>query len=342
MLRGNEQFRYADTVWGEGMKIIVAGGTGFIGKALVDALARENRRVVVLTREPAKFSGSASFGVTVVFWDGRTPGAWEKGLSGADAIINLSGENIAARRWTPIQKQKIVSSRVEATAALVRAVEKSDTRPSVLINASAAGYYGDVPSTEVPESAPQGKGFLADTCMAWEREALRAGPSGVRVALMRFGIVLEKDGGVLKKMLGPFRFFLGGPFGSGGQWFPWVHRDDVVGSILHALKNPELKGPVNVAAPDAVTVRDFCGALGKAIGRPSWLPLPAFALRLLLGEMSELLLTGQRAVPARLLESGYSFRYPRLAAALSAVFRDEAENVPGAAEGTGGDEKIED
>jgi uncharacterized protein (TIGR01777 family) len=248
------------------------------------------------------------------------PGPWVEKLEGADAVINLAGESIAAKRWTAAQKELIVNSRLDATKVLVDAIGRVSAKPSVLVNASAVGYYGNVESGDVTEDHAKGTGFLADTCVRWEAEANRAKTLGGRVVIIRIGIVLEKGGGALSKMIPPFQMFLGGPLGSGRQWFPWVHREDVIGAILFALQNPNLSGPVNAVSPNPVTMKEFCKALGRAMHRPSSAPVPAFMVKLLLGEMSEMLLTGQRAVPKKLQDAGYRFRYPELDNALAAIF----------------------
>jgi uncharacterized protein (TIGR01777 family) len=210
----------------------------------------------------------------------------------------------------------------------VAAIHRAGSRPSVLINASAVGYYGDVSDREVTEAHPRGPGFLAEVCEQWEKEAQAAESLGVRVVCLRTGVVLEKDGGALPRMLLPFRMFVGGPVGSGRQWFPWIHREDVVGIILFALTHPDLAGPINVMAPDAVTMTEFCRALGRAMRRPSWLPVPSVALKLIFGEMSEILLTGQRAAPKKLLEAGYHFHHPKLDECLSAVLKSNYGHNP--------------
>lgn len=301
------------------MKIVLAGGTGFIGRKLLPALLAEKHQVALLTRN-AKKAGLANTLLRVVYWDNAKED-WKKEIDGADAVINLAGEPIADKRWTSAQKEVLAKSRLESTRAIVSAMASASKKPQVFINASAVGYYGSVPEGDVDENHPAGNDFLADLCKKWEHEANNAQALGVRTVLLRTGIVLEKDGGALKKMMFPFKIFAGGPLGSGNQWFPWIHRDDVVGAILFALKNSTLQGPVNLAAPDPVTMKDFCKALGRALGRPSWAPVPAFVLQIALGEMSAMLLTGQKAVPSALKKSGYSFLHPRLDEALQSIVK---------------------
>jgi uncharacterized protein len=300
------------------MKIVVAGGTGFIGSSLVPRLRLEGHDVVVLTRDPGKAPHDP--GVTRVRWDGATQGEWTVHVQGADAVINLAGESIGGGRWTPARKRRIVASRVNATRALSESIRLGEKRPSLFVNSSAVGYYGPVESGDVTEDHPPGSGFLSDVCLRWEQEASAVGELGPRVVILRTGVVIGEKGGALEKMLLPFRLYAGGPIGSGRQWFPWVHGDDVAGVILFALGNAALAGPVNVVAPETVDMKAFCAALGRALSRPSWLPVPAPALRAALGEMADMILTGQRVVPAKLLTLGYRFRYPGLAAALDSVF----------------------
>ena len=300
------------------MNVVVAGGSGFIGSALVPRLRGEGHDVVVLTRAPAPDAAPAE-GAVRVSWDGAAQGEWSQFVSRADAVINLAGESIGDGRWTPSRKRRIVESRLNATRALLEAIRTGGRKPSVLINSSAVGFYGPVDSGDVTEEHPAGTGFLADLCVRWEQEAMAAGELACRVVILRTGVVLGEKGGALRRMLLPFRLYAGGPVGSGKQWFPWVHVDDVAGAILFALGNPSLGGPVNVVAPGCVTMKEFCAALGAALSRPSWLPVPAFPLRAALGEMAGMILTGQRAVPSQLLRSGYQFRYPLVLPALASV-----------------------
>lgn len=298
------------------MKIIIAGGTGFIGGPLVEALVTRGHETVLLTRGPKK---NTSFGSRCLEWDGKISGLWAAEVESTDAVINLAGEPIAGKRWSAAQKEKIAGSRINATRVLVDALSKASSKPKVLINASAVGYYGNVPDGEVTEASPKGAGFLAEVCGRWEHEAMRAEALGVRTVILRTGVVLGKNSGALAKMLPPFRFFLGGPLGSGRQWFPWVHRDDVVQAVVFALENEGIAGPLNVTAPWPVTLRDFCATLGKVLKKPARAAVPAFVLKVLLGEMSAVLLEGQKAIPRKLLESGYAFKFPVLQDALEEI-----------------------
>jgi len=303
------------------MKVVVTGGTGFIGRALLPALIEGHHQVVVLTRQAGTGGAMLPVGVQTTVWDARSSGAWESEIDGADAVLNLAGESIGGKRWSRDQKERIVGSRVDATRAIVNAVHIAKKKPAVFINGSAIGFYGDVPEGSVTEQSAAGTGFLAETVERWEREAFKAEPLGVRVITLRTGVVLGDDGGALAKMLLPFRLFFGGPIGSGKQWFSWIHRDDVVGAALFAMTHKDLSGPVNVTAPEPVTMKEFCSVLGRALHRPSWAPVPAVMMKLLLGEMSEIVLTGQKVIPSRLLENSYRFRFPHLQEALEDVVR---------------------
>lgn len=302
------------------MKIVVSGGTGFIGKALTSRLLQEGHQVTLLTRN-LKRRGAVSDQIHVEYWDAKTLGVWGHCINRADAVINLAGEPIADKRWTRTQKGRIIESRLSATSLLVAAMRKAQRRPAVLINASAVGYYGDVPEGEVDETFPAGSGFLADLCVRWEAEAREAEALGLRVVCLRTGIVLGKDGGALHKMLPPFQMFVGGTVGSGKQWVPWIHRDDVLGIVLFALTEKKISGPINMTAPEPVRMKEFCKVLARTIERPALFPLPAMVLRAVMGEMSDVLLTGQCAVPRQLCNAGYRFSHQRLDEALPAALK---------------------
>lgn len=297
------------------MRVLIAGGTGFIGRALADALIARGDEVVILTRR----EGETRPGARMLVWDGKEAGPWTSALDGAGAVVNLSGENVAAGRWTPERKLALIRSRVDSTRALVAAMASAPRRPQVLVNASAVGYYGTRPAGDCPEDAPQGADFLAALCGQWEREALAAEKLGARVVRVRTSLVLGRGGGALERMRLPFKLGLGGPLGGGAQPFPWIHLEDEVGAILFALDTPSLSGAVNLVAPQAVSNAEFTAALGRAFHRPAVLRAPAFALRLALGELAEALLGGQRAVPRRLQEAGYRFQHPALDEALSTL-----------------------
>ena len=299
--------------------IVVTGGTGFIGRPLCASLSQEGHRVTLLTRRREEAQRSCGSTVTAVEWNGRETGAWEHCLEDADAVINLAGAPIADGRWTDVQKRLLTESRVLTTRLLVAAMSRRSLKPRTLVSASGIGYYGASDDRVLDEGAARGQGFLADLCLAWEAEALRAAEFGVRVVMLRTGMVLEQDGGALPKMLLPFRLFAGGPIMPGTQWMSWVHRRDHIGLIQWVLTAPNVSGPVNAVAPEAVTMNRFCEVLGRVLHRPSWFPVPGFALQVAMGELGTLMTTGQRVSPAKALAGGYIFNYPMLEPALRAI-----------------------
>ncbi|MFQ5667793.1 MAG: TIGR01777 family oxidoreductase [Candidatus Binatia bacterium] len=301
------------------MKIFVTGGTGFLGRELCQVLSERGHEVVAVSRDAGAAHARLGSSARVVEWTDR----WQTAVNEADAIVNLAGEPVAGGRWTPARKERIRASRVETTRSVVAAIERVQHRPAVLVNASAVGYYGPRGDEAVTEDTPAGNDFLARVCVAWEEAARRAASLGTRVVRLRLGVVLGKRGGALQRMRTPFKLFVGGPLGSGTQWVPWIHCDDVTGLIQLALDNPGACGAINATAPNPCTMRTFCETLGKALRRPSWLPLPASVLRLALGEMAQMFLTGQRALPAAAERLGYRFRYATLEQALAAALSRE-------------------
>lgn len=299
------------------MKLVITGATGFIGSEVVSQLARQNHTLTLLSRKPRAHPRGAN--IQWMVWDGGLPGSWQTALDGADGVINLAGEPIAAKRWSAAQKQALRLSRIDTTRALVSAIAKANQKPKFLINASAVGFYGPHGDETLTEESPPGNDFLAQLCAAWEAEANKAKELGLRVALVRTGIVLGKGKGALAKMVPPFKFFAGGRLGSGKQWLPWIHLDDEVGLIKFLIDNEKAGGPFNATAPNPVTMDEFCKALGKVLNRPSWAPVPASLLSLMLGEMAEMLLTGQRALPAAALKLGYQFKYQNVLDALASL-----------------------
>lgn len=250
---------------------------------------------------------------------------WLSRLEGVYGVVHLAGEPIAAKRWTPAQKQKIRDSRIQGTRALVDAIAACRVKPKVLVSASAIGFYGNRGDEKLTEDSVRGAGFLAETCEEWEREAMRAETFGVRTVLARTGIVLAREGGALAKMILPFRFFAGGPLGSGRQFMSWIHIDDEAAALLFCLQNESVRGPVNLVAPAPVTMGEFARSLGRQMKRPAFLPAPAFALKALLGEMAdELLLSGQSVEPAALIRAGFHFRHPSLDPALAGLLTRRA------------------
>jgi uncharacterized protein (TIGR01777 family) len=307
-------------------KVVVTGATGLIGSAVIAALVQRGDTVTALSRDRGRLSAQLRPGLEAVSWPlpdqtPPPPGA----IVGAEAVINLLGEPIS-QRWTPAVKERIRSSRIATTRNLVAAIRASAAgeRPKVLVSQSATGYYGPRGDEQLTESAGAGDDFLASIVKEWEAEADAAAQDGVRVICTRTGVVLAPEGGALTKMLPPFRLGIGGPIGGGRQYLPWIHLDDVVGGILHCLDTAAASGPVNLTAPAPATNRDFSRALGHALHRPALAPVPALALKLLYGEMSTIVLTGQRAVPARLRELGYEFRHPDLERALTDVLARRA------------------
>lgn len=292
------------------MKIVIAGGSGFLGSALTHALRSRGDQVTVLSRR----------GPNAWTPDGTT-GPWARLIDGAGAVVNLAGEPLPDKRWTAAQKTRILESRVLATRSLVEAIRVAERKPQVLISSSGVGIYPDSDAS-VDETAAPGSGFLARVCVEWESEALRATQTGCRVVLLRTGVVLHRDGGALAKLMLPFSLGLGGPIGSGAQWWGWIHRDDWVRMAVWAIDTASVSGPLNVCAPEPAMNRDVMRALGRALHRPAVLPTPAFALRLALGEMAdEMLLASQRAVPAAPAARGFAWRFPELQSAMDAAVR---------------------
>ena len=300
-------------------RVLVTGGSGLIGRALVAELAAVGRQVVVLSRRPEAVRGLPA-GVRAAGWDAATAQGWGHLADGALAIIHLAGQNLADWPWTKEKKRRIRESRTRSSRAVVAAIEAARDRPLALIQASGINFYGDRGDEVVSEAEPAGGGFLAEVCVEWEAATARVEALGVRRALLRSGIVLAREGGALPRMALPFKLFVGGPLGDGRQFVPWIHLADEVAAIRFLLDQKAAAGPVNLVAPETVTNRELSQELARALGRPSLLGAPALALRLGLGEMSVMLLTSLRAVPARLEALGFSFRFPRLAAALGDLY----------------------
>ena len=301
------------------MKIVVSGGTGFIGKPLCRSLSASGHDVILLTRQSNVQLTSTGTHVRAVHWDGVTRGPWEHALNGADAVINLAGKPIADRRWTAARKKAIVQSRVGTTRLLVDACASLPSVPPVLINGSAIGYSGPRDNQPLREDDHIGSGFLADLCRDWEQAAMAGERLGMRVVRVRIGMVLGRDGGALPRMFLPFHLFLGGPIAPGTQWVSWIHLEDLARLLQWAVTTASVTGAVNAVSPHPIHMQEFAATLGKALGRPSWLPVPAFALRVVLGELSTLLTTGQRVDPSVALKAGFTFWYPHLLPALSEI-----------------------
>lgn len=302
------------------MKTVIVGGTGVIGRALSAELRTSGHQVSVLTRNPTRASDLQAQ-ATVIPWDGVTMAEWVTHITGADAVVNLAGENLGAGLWTPSRKRRIRESRTRVGSLLVQAIAQGETRPSVLIQASAVGYYGPRDNHPIDETASPGQGWLPQVAVAWEDSTQPVEALGVRRTVIRTGLVLASRGGLLSRLMLPFRFFAGGRLGSGRQTFSWIHIDDEVRAIRFLIEHPTASGAFNLTAPNPVTNAAFSRILGTVMRRPAWLPVPALAIRLVLGEMSQLALTGQHVVPERLLNLGFSFEHPDLEAALASLLQ---------------------
>ncbi len=299
------------------MKLILSGATGFIGSLLIERLRKQSHSLVLLSRQPRRQHSTAN--QQWLTWEPGLRGEWEQAVDGADGIINLAGEPIAAKRWTAAQKERLSRSRIDTTRALVNAIARATLKPKFLVSASAVGYYGPRGDETLTEGSAPGSDFLSRLCFEWENEARKAEGHGVRLALLRTGIVLGKGKGALAKMVPPFKLFFGGRLGSGKQWMPWIHIDDEIALIQFLIDNAQARGAFNATAPNPVTMSEFSRALGKVLNRPAWAPVPAGVLTLLLGEMAEMLLGGQRALPAAAEQSGFRFKYRNLADALASL-----------------------
>lgn len=297
------------------MKIAIAGGTGFVGKKLTDYLLDQNHDVFVLTRNATGTGQRPNLHFVEWLSENSAP---ENKLPEIDAFINLAGESLNSGRWTPSRKKRIIDSRVQATKEVLRIIPSLPKKPKVLVNASAVGIYGTSNTETFTEDSSQvGNDFLAKTVAAWEKEASKIADLGVRTCFLRLGVVLGDDGGALTRMVLPYRFFIGGTIGSGKQWLSWIHIDDVVKGIEFLLLTESVSGPVNFTAPYPMQMKSFGQSVGKGMNRPHWLPMPGFALKLLLGEMSILVLEGQKVLPKKLQEHGFSFTYETLEKALN-------------------------
>lgn len=301
------------------MKVAVTGATGFVGSRLVARLQQEGAQILVLTRNPAKaerlFPAANFPGVEILAYQPLQSGDWQSQISGCDAVVNLAGAPIAESRWTPERKQEILESRTVGTAKIVEAIAQASARPAVLINSSAIGYYGTSETAVFDETSPAGTDFLAQVCQAWEAEAEKVRASSTRLVILRTGIVIGQ-GGAVAKMLLPFQLFAGGPLGSGNQWFSWIQIDDLVSLILQALRQPSLEGVLNATAPQPVKMAELAQTLGAVLNRPSWLPVPAFALEALLGDAAKVVLEGQQVLPKKTQAAGFDFQYSAIQPAL--------------------------
>ncbi|MFW6071136.1 MAG: TIGR01777 family oxidoreductase [Candidatus Bipolaricaulota bacterium] len=309
------------------MRVLVTGGTGLIGRELTGELIDNGHEVVILSRSP-EGKGNVSPGVEVEGWDARTPDGWLGELEKADAVVNLAGESLAGSglvpdRWTKGKRERILKSRLDAGGAVRKAVEAVEDRPEVLVQASAIGYYGSPGDRVVKEDSEPGEGFLPDTAVRWEAVTEPVEEMGVRRVLIRTGLVLSTEGGALPRIVLPFRFFLGGPLGSGKQYYSWIHIRDEARAIRFLIEDDGATGPFNLVSPEPVTNENFAEELGRIAGRPSFSRVPGFVLRGLLGEAATLVLDGQRVKPEALLDRGFEFRYPELSRALEDLLGEE-------------------
>jgi uncharacterized protein (TIGR01777 family) len=292
------------------MKTLITGATGLVGRRLLGRLTDS----VSLVRSPAKVASGAAHR-----WDAMTGPPPTEAFDDVQAVVHLAGDPVSEGRWSSAKKQSIRDSRVTGTRNLVAGLASLEQKPKVLISASAVGIYGDRGDETLDETSPVGHGFLADVCANWEAEAMKASELGIRVVCLRIGVVLAEEGGALAKMMTPFKLGVGGRLGNGKQWMSWIHVDDLVGLILHSVTNDQIRGVVNAVAPEPVTNRQFTKTLARSLHRPGFLPTPKTALRMIFGEMSEIMLASQRVTPSRALDSGYSFQFPTLSGALASL-----------------------
>lgn len=305
------------------MKVAITGATGFVGRRLVERLIQEGHETVLFVRDAAKaqklFSQYSAPAIDIVSYKPKQSGDWQPLLAACDGVVNLAGEPLFDERWNSNSKKEILDSRTIGTDKIVEAIAQASQKPQVLVSASAVGYYGTSETATFDESSGPGDDFLATVCKAWEASAQKIKEHNVRLAIVRIGIVLGPKGGALARMIPPFELFGGGPIGSGKQWVPWVHRDDLVNLIIQILTQPSLEGIFNATAPNPQRMREFSKTLGDVLRRPSWLPVPGFALELLLGEAAQVVLEGQNVQPKHTQASGFQFQYPQLKAALTQI-----------------------
>jgi uncharacterized protein (TIGR01777 family) len=299
------------------MKVFITGGTGFVGTQLTSRLTQDGHQVTILTRSSKGTRGSLP-GISYLEGDPTKKGSWQEAIKNHDAVINLAGASIFSK-WTEEHKKAIRESRVNTTRNIVERIPSPPERPFVLLSTSAVGYYGFCRDEELSEDSPPGTDFLARLAVEWEGEALKARDKGARVVITRFGIVMGEKGGALSQMIPLFKKYIGGPIGSGKQWFSWVHIKDLAEAFIFLLKHPEISGPVNVCSPNPVRNKDLSRALGRALHRPSFMPAPAFMVKFVLGEFGSVILQGQKVIPKKLLESGFVFEYPDIEKALEDI-----------------------
>lgn len=308
------------------MRIFVTGGTGLIGRRLIISRLERGDSIVLLSRDAGRatrlFAADVNPNIAIVEGDCTTPGRWQEEVDGCDGVVHLAGTNLFAKRWNDSFRKELADSRVDSTHQVVSAIESATSRPDVLVCASAVGYYGDTGENEIDETAPPGNDFLARLCVRWEEQANGAAEFGTRVVTMRTGVVLDPRGGALSELIKPFRFFIGGPIGTGRQYMPWIHFRDLINLYNVALINQRANGPLNGVGPNPVRNRELMAEIGAALGRPSWLPAPKFGLRIVLGEVAKFIAMSQRIVPTRALELGYHFVFPEIEPAIETLIAD--------------------
>jgi uncharacterized protein len=306
------------------MKVVITGATGLVGSRLVERLQQSGDQVLVLTRDSEKarrlFPVTSFPNVEVLAYTPLESGDWQQQLAGWDGVVNLAGAPIAEGRWTPERKQEILDSRKIGTQKIVEAIVAADPRPGVLVNSSAIGYYGTSETATFNETSSAGSDFLAQVCQAWEAEAEKVTTCGTRLVILRTGIVLG-TGGALAKMMIPFKLFAGGPLGTGKQWFSWIHIDDLVSLIIQALAQPNFQGVFNATAPNPVRMAELCQTVGQILNRPSWLPVPSFALEALLGDAAQVVLEGQQVLPQQTQTAGFTYQYSTVEPALQDLLK---------------------
>jgi uncharacterized protein (TIGR01777 family) len=309
------------------MRVFITGATGLVGTRLVRRLRQRNDQVLVLTRRPDFAREHFDSACVIVEGDPMQPGRWMDSISDSDAVVHLAGENVFGRRWSADFKTMLYDSRVKSTENVVKALAQNPHTATgearVLVNASAIGYYGPHGDEELTEDSPPGDDALARICIDWEKAARLVENSGVRLAIIRIGVVLDREGGALKKMLTPFKMFVGGPVGSGKQYVSWIHHEDLIGLFLLALDRADVRGPMNGTAPNPLTNKDFSKALGRALHRPSFFRTPRFMLRVMLGEVAGLVTKGQRVLPRKAQAQGHAFRFPDIDGAIRNVLAQE-------------------
>ncbi len=301
-------------------RVVITGGSGLIGRALSKELVQNEYEVVVLSRSPAATKVPLPTGVRVVGWDGSSASGWSHLAEGAKAIVNLAGANISGGRWTAARKRLILQSRLAAGKAVSQAVEDASIKPEVVVQASAVGYYGPHGDEILTEDTPPGGDFLADVCVQWEGSTLRVENAGVRRVVVRTGVALSRKGGALPLMALPYRLFVGGPIGSGKQWFPWISLVDEAAAIRFLIQDQSAFGVYNFSAPEPLVNKEFGKVLGKVLHRPSYFPVPSLVFKLIFGEMSTILLDGQRQIPERLIKSGYKYHFSQAEQALLDIY----------------------